>query len=53
VLVICGDKDTDNGSAQDLVKLFRHAEYAQVPGDHGSALQTKEFGEKVLGFFKK
>jgi len=53
VLVICGDKDSDNGSAQDLVKLFHHAEYAQVPGDHGSALQTKEFGEKVLEFFRK
>jgi pimeloyl-ACP methyl ester carboxylesterase len=53
VLVICGDKDTDNGSAQDLVKLFHHAEYAQVPGDHGGAVQTMEFGEKVLEFFKK
>ena len=53
VLVICGDKDTDNGSAQDLVKLFHHAEYAQVPGDHGGAVQTKEFGERVLEFFKK
>jgi pimeloyl-ACP methyl ester carboxylesterase len=53
LLVICGDKDTDNGSAQELVKLFERAEYAKVPGDHGSALQTKEFGEKVLEFFKK
>jgi len=53
VLIICGDRDTDNGSAEDLVKLFHHAEYARVPGDHGGALQTKEFGEKVLAFFKK
>jgi pimeloyl-ACP methyl ester carboxylesterase len=53
VLVICGDKDTDNGSAQDLAKLFHQAEYVQVPGDHGGALQTNEFGEKVLEFFKK
>jgi pimeloyl-ACP methyl ester carboxylesterase len=53
VLVICGDNDADNGSALELVKLFHHAEYARVPGDHGSALQTNEFGEKVLEFFKK
>ena len=53
VLVICGDKDTDNGNAQDLVKLIPHAGFAQVPGDHGAALRTKEFADNVLQFFSR
>ncbi|MEP7317612.1 MAG: alpha/beta hydrolase [Panacibacter sp.] len=53
VLVICGDKDSDNGSARELAKLFPHAVFAQVPGDHGGALATKEFAENVFDFFEK
>ena len=53
VLIICGDKDIDNGSATDLVKLFRYADYVQVPGDHGAALRTKEFSKAVQQFFEK
>jgi pimeloyl-ACP methyl ester carboxylesterase len=53
VLVICGTKDSDNGSATELVKLFPHAEFAQVPGDHGAAQKTKEFADAVLKFFKE
>ncbi|HRI21896.1 MAG TPA: alpha/beta fold hydrolase [Panacibacter sp.] len=53
VLVICGDNDTDNGSAKDLVKFFKIADYAQVPGDHGGALRTKEFSNAVIQFLTK
>ncbi len=53
VLVICGDKDSDNGNAQELVKLFMHGEYAQVPGDHNHAMGTKEFSDAVVMFFGK
>jgi len=52
VLVICGSEDSDNGSATELVKLFSHAQYVQVPGDHGGAQKTKEFADAVLKFFK-
>ena len=51
VLVICGEADSDNGNAQSLAALFPHATYAQVPGDHGAAMGTKEFAEKVVSFF--
>ena len=53
VLVICGDKDSDNGSAEDLAKLFPNAQYVRVPGDHGGAQATKEFANAVVKFFKE
>ena len=52
ILVICGEADSDNGNAQLLAACFPHATYAQVPGDHGAAMATKEFAEKVVGFFR-
>ena len=52
VLVICGDKDSDNGSAADLAKLLPDAEYATVPGDHNHASATSEFSNAVIKFFK-
>jgi pimeloyl-ACP methyl ester carboxylesterase len=53
VLVISGAEDSDNGSPTELVKLFPHAQYVQVPGDHGGAQKTKEFADAVLKFFKE
>jgi pimeloyl-ACP methyl ester carboxylesterase len=50
VLIICGDHDLDNGSADDLAKLIPHSTRATVPGDHGSASHTREFSEKVISF---
>jgi len=52
ILVICGDKDTDNGNARELADLFPNGHFAQVPGDHGAALGTKEFADEVIKFFK-
>ena len=51
VLVICGDKDSDNGNAQNLAAVFAHSKFAQVPGDHGAAVTTKEFADNVVAFF--
>jgi pimeloyl-ACP methyl ester carboxylesterase len=48
VLVICGDKDSDNGNAQELSRLFRHGSFQTVPGDHGHASGTKEFSNAVI-----
>lgn len=53
VLVICGDKDSDNGSAADLAKLLPNADLATVPGDHGHASATEEFSNAIKMFLKK
>ncbi len=53
VLVICGDKDSDNGSAKDLADLFKNPTYKITPGDHGGASRTKEFSNEVISFLKK
>jgi len=53
VLIICGDKDSDNGSAKELADLFQHPTYKITPGDHGSASRAKEFSTEVISFLKK
>ena len=53
VLVICGDKDSDNGSASELAKLLPNSSYISVPGDHNHAAATPEFANEVKLFFKK
>jgi len=53
VLVICGDKDSDNGSAKELADLFKHSTYKITPGDHGGASRTKEFSTEVISFLEK
>jgi len=52
VLVICGTEDSDNGSAEELSKVFQNASYARVPGNHGAALGTKEFSQELMKFLK-
>ena len=53
VLIICGDKDSDNGSAKELADLFKHPVYKITPGDHGGATRTKEFSTAVISFLKQ
>ncbi len=53
VLVICGDKDEDNGSSKDLAAVIPRSEYVRVPGDHNGASRTKEFSTAVISFIKK
>src|SRR6187431_2391645 len=53
VLIICGDKDSDNGSAKELAELFKHPTYKITPGDHGGASRTKEFSTEVISFLHK
>lgn len=53
VLIICGDQDSDNGSAKELADLFKHPVYRVTPGDHGSASRTKEFSTQVISFLRK
>src|SRR5678816_3348049 len=52
VLVIHGDSDMANGSAEELAVIFPHGEIAVTPGDHNHALQTPEFAAVVIHFLK-
>jgi len=53
ILVICGSEDSDNGSAEELAKLFTHGSYKATPGDHNNASRTPEFSAAVIQFLKE
>jgi len=53
VLVIHGDSDIDNGSANELAMIFPNGEIAVTPGDHNHAAQTPEFAAVVINFLRK
>ncbi len=46
-LVVCGTDDRDNGSAPDLADVLPHATYAEIPGNHMSAVTMPEFGQTI------
>jgi pimeloyl-ACP methyl ester carboxylesterase len=49
-LVICGDRDQDNGSAQDLAALLPNATYVEVPGGHLDSATKPDLGEGIVRF---
>ncbi|MEI9920335.1 MAG: alpha/beta hydrolase [Bacteroidota bacterium] len=53
VLVICGDKDEDNGSSKELAALIPRSTYKRVPGVHNDTSRSKEFSMEVISFLKK
>ena len=53
LLVICGDKDLDNGSPLALKNLVPLAQLEIVPGDHGSTLRSVPFSKAVMEFIRK
>ncbi|WP_245574098.1 alpha/beta fold hydrolase [Amycolatopsis nigrescens] len=50
VLVLAGDEDDCNGSAQELAELLPGGRYAMVPGNHLSAVAQAELGLTIAGF---
>jgi pimeloyl-ACP methyl ester carboxylesterase len=52
VLVISGDQDNDNGSAEELAAMMKTSKSLRVPGDHGSTRTSKEFSTAVIKFLK-
>ena len=46
-LVVCGDEDRDNGSAEDLAALLPYAEYIEVPGTHMGSVTKPDLGEAM------
>lgn len=53
VLVVAGDRDEDNGKADDLARMLPNATRQTVPGDHGGTARTAAFAEAVVRFLKK
>ncbi len=49
-LVVCGEKDQDNGSASDLADLLPNATYREVPGAHLDSATKPELGEAIVEF---
>ena len=49
-LVLCGDQDDDNGSAEELANVLPNAVFEEVPGTHMSSVTKPEFGEAIARF---
>lgn len=46
-LVVCGDEDRDNGSAEELAARLPDATYAEVPGTHMGSVTRPEVGRVI------
>ena len=51
-LVVCGDQDDDNGSAEELASVLPSATFKETPGTHMSSITKPEFGEAIANFLK-
>ncbi|HKX93002.1 MAG TPA: alpha/beta fold hydrolase [Sphingomicrobium sp.] len=49
-LVVCGDQDDDNGSAEELANVLPNAVFREVPGTHMSSVTRPELGEEIARF---
>jgi hypothetical protein len=49
-LVLCGDKDNDNGSADRLVEALPTARRATIPGTHMSCVTEPAMGAELVSF---
>lgn len=49
-LVICGERDQDNGSACDLAALLADETYVEVPGGHLDSATKAELGNGIVSF---
>jgi pimeloyl-ACP methyl ester carboxylesterase len=49
-LVVCGDQDDDNGSAEELANILPHAIFEEVPGTHMSSVTKRQLGEAIARF---
>ena len=51
-LVVCGDKDVDNGSAPRLAEMLPDARYVEIPGTHMGSVTQKELGIAMVEFLQ-
>jgi pimeloyl-ACP methyl ester carboxylesterase len=49
-LVVCGDQDYDNGSAEELANVLPNATFRETPGTHMTSITKPEFGEAIASF---
>ncbi|HVM23522.1 MAG TPA: alpha/beta fold hydrolase [Sphingomicrobium sp.] len=49
-LVVCGDEDDDNGSAEELANVLPNAMFREVPGTHMSSVTRPELGQEIARF---
>jgi pimeloyl-ACP methyl ester carboxylesterase len=49
-LVISGDTDFDNGSAAELASALPHGKYAEINGDHMSAVINPALADTIIAF---
>ncbi|WP_430732473.1 alpha/beta fold hydrolase [Altererythrobacter arenosus] len=50
VLVVCGEEDRDNGSAQELTALLPDAIYVETPGNHLMSATKPEMGDEIAAW---
>jgi pimeloyl-ACP methyl ester carboxylesterase len=48
IAVICGEDDSDNGSAEALAEMLPHGKLFTVPGNHMSAVVKPELGQAMV-----
>lgn len=46
-LVVCGDEDRDNGSAEELARLIPNAAFVEVPGTHMGSVTKPDLGQAI------
>jgi len=49
-LVLCGDQDNDNGSAEQLAEALPDAKLAMIPGTHMSSVTMPQLGDELVKF---
>lgn len=49
-LVLCGDKDADNGSSHNLAAALPNARHVTIPGTHMSSVTEAALGEALVDF---
>jgi pimeloyl-ACP methyl ester carboxylesterase len=50
VLLVCGEKDHDNGSAEELAAALPDAQLVTIPGTHMSSVTEPAMGETIVAF---
>ncbi len=49
-LVVSGEQDHDNGSAEELANVLPNAVFREVPGTHMASVTRPEFGAAIADF---
>jgi pimeloyl-ACP methyl ester carboxylesterase len=49
-LILSGVEDQDNGPARELADLLPDGRYAEIPGNHMSAVTKPELGHAIADF---